>query len=142
MLEEHLPLIVTGLLAFAVGAGILIVSAFIGPRRRTAIKGAAFECGNPPSGDARQRFHVRFFTVAILFLVFDIEAVFIYPWAIVFHDSITNNKPAVAPLLAMLEVAVFVGVVVIGLIYVWRKGALEWGPTARTGLEDEPQTDH
>jgi NADH-quinone oxidoreductase subunit A len=127
MLEAHLPLLLSVVLAAALGGGMLLLSAWLGPRRPTAIKLDAFECGNPPSGNARDRFGVKFYLVAILFLVFDIEAVFIYPWAVVFSDSVkgTNN---LLPLVAIIEMLTFIAIILVGLAYAWRKGALEWGP--------------
>ena len=129
MLAAHLPLLLTVLLAIGLGAVILLLGAWLGPKRPSKIKGEAFECGNPPSGLARERFNVRFYLVAILFLVFDIEAVFVYPWAVVFRDS-TLGEGKVSTLLLMGEMVAFVGIILVGLIYAWRKGALEWGPEA------------
>ena len=105
------------------GIAALIAAIFLGagawlrPRRATAIKGEAFECGNPPSGPAWGRFDVKFYLPAILFIVFDVEVVFLYPWAVVFRPL---------GMFAFVEMAVFVGVLALGLVYVWRKGALEW----------------
>ena len=127
MLQDHLPLLITGLLAGGLGAVILLLSAWLGPKRPSAVKSDAFECGNPSSGHARYRFAVKFYLVAILFLVFDIEAVFIYPWAVVFRAA-TKNEGALSPGLVVLEMVVFVAIILVGLAYAWRKGALEWGP--------------
>ena len=112
-------------LALALGGTILGLSLFLGPRRPTAIKGEIFECGNEASGEARERFNVKFYLVAILFLVFDIEAVFVYPWALVFHESVSTTG-SLTPLLVFAEMMVFIGIILVGLIYCWRKGALEW----------------
>jgi len=126
MLEAHLPLLITVGLAVALGLVILALSAYLGPKRATPVKVEPFECGNPASGTARERFNVRYYLVAILFLVFDIEAVFIYPWAVVFSDSAKGTNTAVSATLALVEVATFVAIVLVGLAYAWRKGALEW----------------
>jgi len=128
MLESHLPLLIAAVIAVGVGIFILVASRFLGPRNPNAIKNEAFECGNPTSGSARHPFNARFFMVAILFLIFDIEAVFIYPWAVTFSDAAKGKQPAVSAQLAVLEMVVFVAVIVVGLVYAWRKGALEWGP--------------
>ncbi len=98
---------------------IVMVSAgrLLGPRNRTAAKLEPFECGNPPSGAAWGRFSVKFYLTAILFLVFDVEVVFMYPWAIVSRQLGWFGFAAMA---------VFVAVLTIGLLYEWRKGALEW----------------
>jgi NADH-quinone oxidoreductase subunit A len=125
MFEAHFPLLLTFFLASGLGATLLLLSSFLGPRRPSAVKSEAFECGNPSSGPALDRFNVKFYLVAILFLVFDIEAVFIYPWALVFHDA-TLGKSVVTPLFALMEMVIFVGIIVVGLTYAWRKGALEW----------------
>lgn len=132
MLQAYLPLIIGAVIAAGLGAFVLVASALLGPKRPSAIKSAAFECGNPPSGHARDRFGVKFYLVAILFLVFDIEAVFIYPWAVVFRDAV-NGKNALSPLLLLVEMAVFVAIILVGLAYAWRKGALEWGPKPVVG---------
>ncbi|OGQ89355.1 MAG: hypothetical protein A2289_16770 [Deltaproteobacteria bacterium RIFOXYA12_FULL_58_15] len=134
MLQSHLPLFLVLVVALGLGVFILVVSSLVGPKRPSAVKADAFECGNPPSGYARERFGVKFYLVAILFLVFDIEAVFIYPWAIVFSDS-TRGAGTLSPLLVVVEMVVFVGILMIGLAYAWRKGALEWGPEHGKGLE-------
>jgi len=98
--------------ALFVGAGALIR-----PRRPSAVKGEAFECGNPPSGPAWGRFPVKFYLTAILFIVFDVEVVFLYPWAVTFRPL---------GLFGFVEMAIFVLVLAVGFVYVWRKGALDW----------------
>ena len=103
MLDAHLPLLLTIALAIGLGAFILVLSAWLGPKRMTPVKADAFECGNPSSGHARYRFAVKFYMVAILFLVFDIEAVFIYPWAVVFSDATRAAQPVIPPLLVVVE---------------------------------------
>ena len=136
MLEVHLPLFISIALALGLGVLILLLSALLGPKRPSAIKSESFECGNPTSGDARHCFNVRFYLVAILFLVFDIEAVFIYPWALVFNDSV-RGQGEIGPGLVLAEMAVFVAIILVGLAYAWRKGALEWGPTGRSAVKQE-----
>jgi len=107
------------LFAFAalVTAGMLGLGAVLGPKRRSELKMQPFECGNPPSGDARGRFDVKFYLVAILFVLFDVEAAFLFPWAVVYHDL------GLAGLTSMGIFAVILG---FGLLYVWKRGALEW----------------
>ncbi len=117
MVEQYLPALVTfcfagGLVATMVGLGRLL-----GPTRTTAHKGDAFECGNPSSGTARERFPVKFYLTAILFIVFDVEVVFLYPWAVLFRQL---------GWFGFVEMLIFVAVLAIALLYVWRKGALEW----------------
>ena len=125
MLDEHLPLLIAFACAVALALLIAGLSAVLGPKRPTPVKLEAFECGNPPSGDARGRLSAKFYLVAILFLVFDIEAVFIYPWAVTFNDSLRAGG-SVAAGFALGEMLVFVGIIVVGLAYAWRKGALDW----------------
>ena len=117
MLEAYLPI----LIFLAVGAGLAIVLLGLGllmaPRRPDAEKDSPFECGFEAFEDSRMKFDVRYYLVAILFIIFDLEIAFLFPWAVVL------DKIGVTGLLAM---AVFLGVLVIGFIYEWKKGALEW----------------
>ena len=102
----------------AMVAGIFIgAGALIRPRRPSAVKAEAFECGNPSSGPAWGRFSVKFYLTAILFIVFDVEVVFLYPWAVVFRPL---------GMFGFVEMAIFVLVLTLGFAYVWRKGALQW----------------
>ena len=117
MMEQYLSLLVTfclaaGLVGMMVGAGRLL-----GPRSDNAVKQESFECGNPPTGSAWGRFSVKFYMTAILFIVFDIEVVFLYPWAVLFRRL---------GWFGFAEMMVFMAILGVGLLYVWRKGALEW----------------
>ncbi len=109
------------LMMLVVGIGFavftLVASHFLGKRVNDPAKLAPYECGITPVGTARERFHTRFYLVAMLFIVFDIETVFLYPWAIVFKQL---------RIFGLIEMAVFVGILLLGLAYVWGKGALEW----------------
>jgi NADH-quinone oxidoreductase subunit A len=105
------------LLGTAFAAGGMLASQFVGPRRPTAEKMAPYECGVPPVGDARERQSVKFYLVAFIFLLFDIEVVFFFPWALVFREMI---GPGLVIMIAYLAV------LVLGLIYAWKKGAFEW----------------
>jgi NADH-quinone oxidoreductase subunit A len=109
-------------LAVGLGAVILLLNGIFGPSKLTASKLDTFETGNEPEGDARQRFSIRFYLVAILFILFDIEAVFLFPWAVLYRKYIAAGQG----LFIFGEMAVFVGILAVGLAYVWRKGALEW----------------
>jgi NADH-quinone oxidoreductase subunit A len=104
-------------LAGLVPALFLGAGALLRPRRPSPVKAEAFECGNPPSGPAWQRFPVKFYLTAIIFIVFDVEVVFLYPWAVTFRGL---------GMFGFLEMVVFVLVLALGLVYVWRKGALDW----------------
>ncbi|HZP42972.1 MAG TPA: NADH-quinone oxidoreductase subunit A [Candidatus Binatia bacterium] len=109
------------LVSFAIAAlvvGLLLgAGALLRPWRPSTVKAEPFECGNPASGPARGRFSVKFYLTAILFIVFDVEVVFLYPWALVFRPL---------GVFGLVEMTVFVGVLALGFVYVWRKGALEW----------------
>lgn len=105
------------------GIGILVINRFLGPRRSSAVKSAPFECGADPIGDSRHRFSVKFYLIAIFFIVFDIESVFMYPWASMFREMVAE------PLIGWStfgEMFVFIGILAAGLAYVWRRGALDW----------------
>ena len=104
-------------LAGAVVLGLLFVAQNVGPKSPNPVKAEPFESGNPPRGDARIRFSVRFYLVAMLFLIFDLEVVFLYPWAILFRQL---------GLFGLIEMGIFLGILLIGFIYAWKKGALEW----------------
>jgi NADH-quinone oxidoreductase subunit A len=114
---EYVAVLASLVVAAIVPVAFLLVQWVLGPRRPSRIKGEAFECGNPASGSAWRRFSVKFYLTAILFIVFDVEVVFLYPWAIEFRSL---------GLVGFVEMLVFVGVLALGLAYVWRKGALEW----------------
>ena len=116
-LNEYLPIIVTMALALAFGVGTLLVGSVLRIRRPYTEKLMPYESGNPPVGEPRYRFSVKFYIVAMLFVVFDVEAVFLYPWAIVF-DKIG--------LYAFIEMMIFVVILVIGYLYAWRKEAFRW----------------
>jgi NADH-quinone oxidoreductase subunit A len=117
---EYLPVLIMMGIGAVVGAGMLILPALIGPKVPHPKKNQPFECGVPIHGDTHRRFSVRFYLVAILFLLFDVEAIFFFPWAVVYRDFLGING------FIVLEMGLFVGVLVVGLYYVWRKGALLW----------------
>lgn len=114
---EYLPIVVSLAVATAIPLVFLFAGAMLRPRRPSAVKSEAFECGNPASGSAWGRFSVKFYLPAILFVVFDIEVVFLYPWAVLFRRL---------GWVGFVEGVVFVGVLALGLAYIWRKGALQW----------------
>jgi NADH-quinone oxidoreductase subunit A len=116
---DHPYLSVLVLFAFAgiVVLALLFIAQNVGPKTMTGVKADPFESGNPPRGDARIQFSVRFYLVAMLFLIFDIEVVFFYPWAIYFRNL---------GVFGLVEMGVFLTPLVIGFVYVWKKGALEW----------------
>ena len=102
------------------GGLIILLSSLLGPKVKSSMKETPFECGVPISGDAKQRFSVRFYLVAILFLLFDVEVVFFFPFALVFKEYLNFNSFILA------EMGLFVAVLLVGYFYVLKKGALEW----------------
>jgi NADH-quinone oxidoreductase subunit A len=117
---SYIPILILMLLGMTVGGLVLVLTHLLGPRIQQVMKDQPFECGVPPVGDAKQRFSVRFYLVAILFLLFDVEALFFYPWAVVYKKYLSVNS------FILMEMGVFVGILLVGYYYVLRKGALEW----------------
>ncbi|MCC5789749.1 MAG: NADH-quinone oxidoreductase subunit A [Opitutales bacterium] len=120
-LVEYFPILVQILLAFVLAVVILTVSQIFGQKiRRSLTKDSAYECGIPSEGKSHTRFSVKFYVTAMLFILFDIEVVFLYPWALAFRDFLAAGIPILLPVLF------FIGVIVLGLFYEMKKGALEW----------------
>ncbi len=118
MLENYLPVLIFLMIGMMVGVGAMFIGGFVlGPSRPNAAKNSPFECGFEAFEDARMKFDVRYYLVAILFIIFDLEIAFLFPWAVVL-DKIG--------LFGILAMGIFLGVLVIGFIYEWKKGALEW----------------
>jgi NADH-quinone oxidoreductase subunit A len=119
-LEAHaglFPVLALFVIAVAFAGGAILLSSLLGPRRPSRVKNEAYECGIDPVGDARLRFSVKFYIIAMLFILFDIEAIFLYPWAVMFNQL---------RLFGLMEMFAFLGFLVLGYIYLWRRGALEW----------------
>ena len=117
MLEQYLPILIFVAVGLFIGVAALNMGRIVGPNRPDAAKNSPYECGFEAFEDARMKFDVRYYLVAILFIIFDLEIAFLFPWAIVL-DKIG--------LFGLLAMGVFLGILVIGFIYEWRKGALEW----------------
>jgi NADH-quinone oxidoreductase subunit A len=117
MLGAYLPIIVLVAVAAAFGLGSIILSSLIGQRKPSDVKMSPYECGCDPVGSARERFSIKFYIIAMLFILFDIEAVFLYPWAVLFKRL---------GMFGLMEMGVFIVILFVGYIYVWKKGALEW----------------
>ena len=121
MISEYLPVLLHILVAIGFAAGALVVSVILGKAgRRTRIKDSAYECGMLPAGEAQPRFSVKFYLVAMLFILFDLEIVFMYPWAVVYRESIVESKTILWSMLS------FVSILMVGYIYALKKGALDW----------------
>jgi len=116
MVHPFFPVLVLFFFAGLVVLGLLVVAQTVGPKRPSPVKAEPFESGNPPKGDAHIRFPVKFYLVAMLFLIFDLEAVFLYPWAVLFRRL---------GIFGLVEMGVFLLIAAIGFLYAWKKGALD-----------------
>ena len=115
--EVYFPVLVQAIIAMALAAGLIGASSLLGKRARSPLKDTPYESGMAPVGSARERFSVKFYLVGMIFILFDIEAVFLYPWAVVYREL---------KMFGFFEMLIFVVLVMVGFFYVWKKGALEW----------------
>ncbi len=120
--ELYFPVLVQGIIAIGLAAVLIGLSFLLGKKVRNAVKDTPYESGITPTGDARQRFSVKFYLVAMLFILFDIEAIFLYPWAVVYRDL---------KFFGFIEMLVFVVLILSGFFYIWKKGALDWSQSDR-----------
>lgn len=120
--NSYLPLLFVLLLGLGFAGAFLVLSYSFGPKKPTASKLDVYECGVPPTGDARERFSVKFFLVAMIFLLFDVEVVFLFPWAVLLKEF----KAAGTGLFAFGAMGVFLLILAFGLLYEWKRGALDW----------------
>lgn len=114
---QYLPLLIHLLFALTLSVAIVVLSTLLGKHRPTRAKMQPYECGITPTGDARQRFSVKFYLVAMIFIVFDVEAVFLYPWAVLLREL---------KMFGFYEMLVYILVILGGFFYVWKKGVLDW----------------
>jgi NADH-quinone oxidoreductase subunit A len=128
--ESYFPILLQVLLAMAIAGGMLGTSAILGHRVRNRIKDQPYECGITPLGSTGERISVKFYLVAMVFILFDIETVFLYPWAVVFRAL---------GMFAFGEMLVFVALILAGFFYIWKKGALAWSVEGRSRPEGERQ---
>ena len=117
MLAEYLPTLLFLVVATGIGIALIVVGNLLGTKRPDAEKLSPYECGFYAFEDARMQFDVRYYLVAILFIVFDLEIAFLFPWALVFREL---------GVFGLVEMGVFLALLLIGFIYVWKRGALEW----------------
>lgn len=117
MLDNYLPVLIFLVVGILLGVGLILLGSVLGPRKPYGEKLSPYECGFEAFEDSRMKFDVRFYLVAILFIIFDLEIAFLFPWAVVL------KKIGMFGFTAML---VFLGILVIGFVYEWKKGALEW----------------
>ncbi len=114
---EYAPILIFLVVAAVFPAVALVIAYVVRPAAYNKSKAEAYECGVPSSGEARSRYPVRFYIIAVLFVVFDVEAIFLFPWAVKYRDL---------GLFGFVEMLVFLGILLVGFAYAWRKGALEW----------------
>ena len=138
-LMEYAPIGIMFLVALGFAASQLLITQLIGPRKRTATKLMPYECGKDPVGGARDRFSIKFYTVAVIFLLFDIEVLFIIPFAVAFKSLIASETATgiAYGTIAFVEILIFLATLVVGYIYVWRKGTFDWGLQARAEAREE-----
>ena len=121
MNQEYIPILILLGVVLLNAIGLPLASHLLGPQRPTAVKGTPYESGMPPLGNARERFSVKFYLVAMLFILFDIEVVFLYPWAVVYREMLAQNAGLIFG--SMIS---FLGILFVGYIYALKKKALEW----------------
>jgi NADH-quinone oxidoreductase subunit A len=138
-LMDYAPIGLMFLVAVGFAASQLLVTQLIGPRKRTATKLMPYECGKDPIGSARDRYSIKFYAVAVIFLLFDIEVLFIIPFAVAFKSLLAEEQASGIAFgtIAFLEIMVFIATLVVGYIYVWKKGTFDWGIQARAEAREE-----
>lgn len=130
--ESYFPVLVQVTIGVVLAAVLLALTFLVGKRVKNKAKETAYECGIIPEGDARERFSVKFYLVAMLFILFDIEAIFLYPWAVVFREL---------KMFAFVEMLIFICLILAGFFYIWKKGALDWAVAEPAEHSEEPRKD-
>jgi len=120
VLAEYLPIVAFTMIAALIGIGIVVISQLLGPRRYSREKMIPYECGINPTGTPRHPFAVKYYLVALFFIIFDVEIVFFFPWAVIYRKFIVHGP------MILIEMVVFIGFMLLALLYVWRKKALDW----------------
>jgi len=123
MLENYFPVLVFILVALVFGCVPIIIGRLVGPHRPDPEKLSAFECGFEAFEDARMKFDVRYYLVAIIFILFDLEIAFLFPWATIFQEIVNTES---VKLFGFIEMMVFIAILLVGYVYAWAKGALDW----------------
>lgn len=138
-LMDYAPIAIMFLVAIGFAISQLLVTQLIGPRKRTATKLMPYESGKDPVGGARDRYSIKFYTVAVVFLLFDIEVLFMVPFAVAFKSLIAaENATGIGyGTIALIEILIFIATLIIGYIYVWKKGTFDWGLQARAEARAE-----
>ena len=132
-LYDYLPILLMFIVAAGFAVGNILLSQFVGQRKGTRTKLMPYECGKDPVGSARTRFSVKFYLIAMIFILFDIEVIFLVPWAVVFKTLVARGLGT----LAYVEMMLFIGLLLVGYIYVRKKGAFDWGERARREAQGE-----
>lgn len=136
-LQQYIPVGILLLVAIGLAAGMMLTPLLLGkPRVHDAIKDSPYECGLPPMTEGRTRFSVKFYVIAMLFILFDIEVVFMLGWGAVFRDMVRPVAEGGIGITMLLGAFLFLGILEVGHIYAWKKGALDWAP--RKDLSSEP----
>ncbi len=126
---HYIPLLIQVIVAMALATVMITLSHLLGKHKWTRAKNTAYECGITPTGDAQARFSVKFYLVGMLFILFDVEAVFLYPWAVIFRDlpRLTGSR-----WFGFWEMLIYIGLVLVGFFYIWKKGILDWNKPERS----------
>ena len=132
-LKDYLPILLMFVVAAGFAVGNVLLSQLVGQRKQTRTKLMPYECGKDPVGSARERFSVKFYLIAMIFILFDIEVIFLIPWAVIFKSFAARGYAT----LVYVEMMMFVVLLLVGYIYVVKKGAFDWGERARTEAEAE-----
>ena len=138
----YVPLLMQIVVACVLAGGMVLLSALLGKHRYSRTKMQAYECGMTGTGDARGRFSVKFYMVAMLFILFDVEAIFLIPWAVIYRKLPGAIAPALnagprdfsARMFGFWEMLVYIGVVLVGFFYVWKKGVIDWNKPEKADL--------
>ncbi|SRR6266496_3198286 len=137
-LYDYLPILLMFVVAGGFAVGNIVLSQYVGQRKRTSTKLMPYECGKDPVGSAHERFSVKFYLIAMIFILFDIEVIFLVPWAVVFKSLAARGLGR----LVYGEMMVFIALLLVGYIYVRKKGAFDWGKRARREAEAEARLLH
>src|SRR5258708_36144730 len=119
--QTWFPVLLQAVLAMVIAAALVTLSFVIGRKLKNKVKDMPYECGIAPTGDAQHRFSVKFYLVAMLFILFDIEAIFLYPWAVIYRDLIKDYG-----MFGFWEMLVYIAILLVGFFYIWKKGVLDW----------------
>ncbi|MEW6514510.1 MAG: NADH-quinone oxidoreductase subunit A [Pseudomonadota bacterium] len=123
MLENYLPILIFVLVALAFGCVPIIIGRLVGPHRPDPEKLSAYECGFNAFEDARMKFDVRYYLIAIAFIIFDLEVAYMFPWAAIFKEFVETES---VKMFGFIEMFIFMGILIVGFVWAWAKGALDW----------------